>query len=160
MITSRVEIAHVDDAEVMHHLKNGMKLVVAIVLPHGLVQLRGPPQRPKVQIHQFAGRQRMPFGVEPAQVAEQESRRVAQPPVGLRYSCKDVGGNAHFAPVVGGQYPQAQDVRPELVGHFPRVHDIAQRLGLLASLLIHREAMGQDRVIRRPAVHGHGGQQR
>ena len=124
-----------------------------------LVQLGQPVQHPAFQLRHFGLRQVLGGG-EAVQAAQQPAQRVAQAAVQLGLLLEDLRADAHVLAGVRRHHPQAQDVRAVFVVDLLRRGDVAERLGHLAALLVHHEAMRQHRLERRPPARAHGFQQR
>ena len=104
----------------------------------------------------------------PAEVREEEARRVAQLAHLVARVLHDQWADRNVARVVRLGGPPAQDVGAERRDALFRVaiqegvggDDVAERLGHLAAVLIHGEAMGEQAAVRRVAIDGGAGQQR
>ncbi len=115
---------------------------------------------PAVQRDHLVERLQVPGRIETVQVAEQEACGVAQATVGVGVALEDLLRQRHLVAVVGRGDPQAQDVRAQLVHDVLRLDAVAQRLGHLAAVLVHGEAVGQALLVRGALVDRHAGQQR
>uniref|UniRef100_A0A0N5A5U6 NAD-specific glutamate dehydrogenase n=1 Tax=Parastrongyloides trichosuri TaxID=131310 RepID=A0A0N5A5U6_PARTI len=155
-----VETAQLLHAEVVDLGVDVPEAVLAVVLFQLALQQQGTVDRPAVQRQHVVGRQQVAGRVEAGQVGEQEARGVADAPVGVGTALQDLVGNRHLAGVVGGRYPQAHDVGTQGVVDLLRLDGVAQRLGHLAAVLVHGEAVGQQLAVRRMAVDGAAGEQR
>ncbi len=93
------------------------------------------------------------------QVAQQEALRIAHAAIGIGRAGENLIGEIDLAAIIGGRDPQAQHIRALVFNDVLRRHRVAQGLGHLVAVLVHREAMGKDTFVRRPTAHGHGGQQ-
>ena len=86
------------------------------------------------------------------QVAEQEAHRVAHAPIGIGHALQDLVRTAHLARVVGRGHPQPQHVGAQRRHHLVGRHDVAERLGHLAALLVDGEAVGQHALVGRALI--------
>ncbi len=112
---------------------------------------------PAVQHDHVVKRTQVQERIESVQVAEQEAGGVADAPVGVAAALEDLVADRHLVAVVGRGHPQAQHVGAHRIHHLLRGDHVAQRLGHLAAVLVHREAMGQHLPVRGHPVHGNAG---
>ncbi len=97
----------------------------------------------------------VPRGVEAVQVAQQESQRVAHASIGVRHALQDLVRHAHLIGIVGCRDPQAHHVGAERARQLLRHQSVADGLGHLAALLVHRETVREHAAIGGAAMHGH-----
>ena len=107
-------------------------------------------------------------GIEIMQVAEQVAGRVAHLAVDIGQLLHDPRPQRHIGGVIHRAHPEAQHIGAvggllllvlAALHQHRRIDDVAKRFAHLAALLIEHEAMGEHAAIRRPAGHGHGGEQ-
>ncbi len=155
-----IEATQLIDAEVVQFLVDGVQAVLLVQTDDLILQGRGAIHDPAVEPHHVALGDGVLRRVETVEVRQHEARRVADATVGIGGALEDLVGNAHLAAEIRCRHPQAQHVRTQLVDHFLRSDHIAQRLGHLVALRIHRETVGEHRLVGRIAVDGDGGLQR
>src|SRR5450830_559352 len=154
-----VETAQLLHAEVVHLGVDVPETVFAVVQFQFPLQQQRAVHGPTVQGEHLVGRQQVGGRVEAAQVGEQETRGVADPPVGVGAALQDLVGDRHLARVIGRGDPQAHDIGAQGVVDFLRSDHVAQRLGHLATGLVDGETVGQQFAVRRVVVDGATGQQ-
>src|SRR5690554_1549956 len=153
----QIEPAQGGFTEVVHFLVNPQEGIVAVVFVQFVLQLQGTVDHPAVQGDHVFRRYHVLFRIKPGQVAEQEAGGVTDTAVTVGRLAQDVLGYSHLAAVVGGRYPQTQDVGTQFVHHFLGGDHVAHRLGHLVALAVHGEAVGQHLLVRGHAIHGDGG---
>ena len=89
---------------------------------------------------------------EPIQGAQQIAEGVAQLAVLVGHALEDFVPDPVVLGEIDRQRPQPDDVRAIGFHHLQRVDGVAQRLGHFHALLVHREAVGEDSLIRRMAA--------
>ena len=156
----QVQRAQVHAAEVQQQLHDLGHVAAVVGRLDLLLQLPRAMHDPAVQRDHLLERLQVQRRVETVQVAEQEARGVAQAAVGVGVALEDLLRQRHLVAVVGRGDPQAQDVRAQLVHDVLRLDTVAQRLGHLAAVLVHGEAVGQALLVRGTLVDRHAGQQR
>src|SRR5690554_4762464 len=144
-------------AEVVHLLVNPQEGIVAVVFVQFVLQLQGTVDHPAVQGDHVFRRHHVLFRIKPGQVAEQEAGGVTDTAVAIGSLAQDVLGYSHLAAVVGGGYPQTQDVSAQFVHHFLGGDHVAHGFGHLVALAVHDETVGQHLLVRGHAIHGDGG---
>ncbi len=154
-----VEAAHVDDAEVVDFLVDEVELVVAIGPDDVFLEPLGPVDGPAVEGDQVGGGNPIGGGVEAVEVGEEEAEGVADAAVGVGGALEDFVGDAHFAPVVGGRDPEADDVGAEGLHDVLGPDDVALGFGHFFALGVDGEAVGEDLGVGRPVVDGDAGEQ-
>ena len=97
---------------------------------------------------------------EPLERAEQIAEGVAELAILVGDAAQDLLADAVVLGEVDRQRPQPQDVGAMLLHQVERVDRVAEALGHFHALGIHREAVGQHRVIGRPAAGAAGFEQR
>ena len=117
-------------------------------------------ERVTVDLEPLVHGQRVALDVEVGEIREQEPQRVANAPIGFDDALQDLFRDRQLARVIGRRHPQAQDVRAELVHHLLRRDDVALRLAHLVPGAIDKEAVGEQRAIRRNAVRHAGDEKR
>ena len=115
------------------------------------VQLPDAVQHEPLQLRHLRFRQDLRLR-EPSQTAEQPAQRVAQPAIQFRGLLEDLRADALVLGDVGVHHPEPQDVGAVLVFDFLRRDGVAERLGHLAALLVHGEAVREHRLERRTAA--------
>ncbi len=144
----------------MHLLVDVEEAVLGVGLFDFLLQQQGAIHRPAVQVDHVLGGDPVDRRIEAGQVGEQEARGITDAAIGVGAALQDLVGDRHLAGVVGRSDPEAQDVGAQAVDDLLRSDHVAQRLGLLATLLVHGEAVGQQFLVGGMAVDGATGQQR
>src|SRR5690554_2675960 len=153
----QVETTQSGFAEVVHLLVNAQEGIVAVVFVQFVLQLQGTVYHPAVQGDHVFRRHHVLVRIKSGKVAEQEAGSVTDAAVAIGSLAQDILGNGHLAAVVGGGYPQTQDVGTQFVHHFLGGDHVAHRLGHLVALAVHGEAVGQHLLVRGHAVHGDRG---
>src|SRR5690554_763815 len=153
----QVETTQSGFAEVVHLLVNPQEGIVAVIFVQLVLQLQGTVYHPAIQGDHVFRRHHVLFRIKPGQVAEQEAGGVTDTAVAVCSLAQDVLGYGHLAAVVGGGYPQTQDVGTQFVHHFLGRDHVAHGFGHLVALAVHGEAVGQHLLVRGHAVHGDGG---
>ena len=113
-----------------------------------------------IERNHFRGCDQVAGRIESIQVRQHEASGIANPPVGIGDLPENLIGNRHFAAIVGGRHPQAQDISAIFVKDFFRGHGIAQRLRHLPAVGVDKESVGQHFPVGSAAVHGDGGLER
>src|SRR5690554_2251209 len=153
----QIETAQGGFTEVVHFLVNPQEGIVAVVFVQFVLQLQGTVDHPAVQGDHVFRRYHVLFRIKPGQVAQQEASNVTDTAVAVGRLAQDILGNGHLAAVVGGGYPQTQDVSAQFVHHFLGGDHVAHGFGHLVALAVHGEAVGEHLLVRGHAVHGDGG---
>ncbi len=99
-------------------------------------------------------------GIEVREVAKQVPARVPDPAVRFGQMGQDLLGDPDVVAVVGRRDPEPEHLGPVLVDHFLRRDHVARGFAHLLARAVHGKAMGQDRIVRRPARRGNGGKER
>ncbi len=79
--------------------------------------------------------------------AEDIAHGVAELAVGFHIGLEDFLAEPQVFRIVGRRHPEAQDIGAGLLDHVLRGDDVAERLGHLAAVFAHDEAMSQNGVI-------------
>ena len=154
-----IQTAQIHDAEVVDLLVDAVEVVIAIGGDDLSLQRSGARNSPAIQRNHFLHRQRIARH-EAIEIAQQEAQRVAHAAIGLADALEDLIGDAHFIGVVGSRHPQTQHVGAQRLVDGLRRDDVAERLGHLAALVVHREAVRQHAAVRRTTIQRLGHQQR
>ena len=155
----QVEAAQVHGAEVMQLLVDLVELE-AVVGGYQLgLQQGGAIHRPAIQRQQVGKRQLLRGRIETIQVGQQEARGIANPSVGVSGALEDLVADHQLAAVIGGRYPQAQDIGAQVVHHGRRRDHIAYGFGHLAAVAVHREAVGENALVGRLPIAAYAGEQ-
>ncbi len=155
-----VERAQVHRRERVERVEDRAVLVVVVSAedpqPHLTVA------REDVAIHflELPGRHEVHGGIEVVQVPEQIPHRVADLPVGLDDARQDLLAEPYFLRVVAHRHPETQDVGAALLDDVLRLDRVAERLGHLASVLGHDEAVREHLAERRAAARAEADHQR
>ena len=144
----------------MHLLIHAQEVVLGVVFFDLLLQQLRLTGDPVVQRHHLGGRHKIARRLEPCEVGEQEARRVADAAIGVGHALEHFCRCGHLAAEVGRGHPQAQDVGTVFLEHFLGGNRVAQGLGHLVALGVHREPVGQHLPVGRHAIHGNGRLQR
>ena len=124
------------------------------------MQLRRARQRVAVDLQHLIRCHRIAGRIEVADVGEQELERVAHAPVSVDHARQNFFVAGNVARVVAGRDPQADDFGAQLLRGLLRINAVAGALAHLVALAVDREAVRQDALVGRAAVHGAGRQQR
>ena len=114
---------------------------------------------PAVDVFKLGYREEISLRIETVQVAEHESEGVADLPVGVDELAEYLLGYAHIHRVVGRNSPEPNDIGTVLLNHLFRGNGVAERLGHLFTLAVHREAVGEYGLIGGTAPCGNGCEQ-
>ena len=111
-----------------------------------------PEQRENIDL-QLGQRARIAHVADkPTQRAEQVAEGVAQLAILVAHALEDLVADAVILGVIDAQRPQADDVRAVGFHHLQWIDRVAEALGHLLALGIHREAVGEHLIIGRAAA--------
>ncbi len=153
----RAQVFGAIDLQLGHHR---VELVLLVMRQDDRLQTLRVGQRPAVEFEHLAQRYGMLGGIEVAGIGQQKPQCVADAAITIDHAGEDFVVARNVAGIVGGGYPQADDLRAQLVAGLQRIDAVAQRLAHLAALAVHGEAVGQQPFVGRAAVHGARGEQR
>ena len=112
-----VETAEIAGAEIVQFLVHLVELVAVIGLGQFALQRGCPVHGPAIQRQHLAEGQRIHRRIKPVQVGQQEAGGIANAAIGIRRAPEDFIADHQLAAIVGGRYPQAQDVGAQVVHH-------------------------------------------
>ncbi|MNN24720.1 hypothetical protein D3C81_1381610 [compost metagenome] len=156
----QIEGAHLNRTELHQTLYHFMEIVIGVSLFDILLRRQCTTHRPAIQDYHIFRCHAVGARLKPVQVGQQEARGVTDAAVRIGGAFQDLVRHGNFTGVVGRSDPQAQDVATQLVHHVLWTDGIADRLGHLAALTVHGEAVGQNFFIRCLAFHRSGDHQR
>ena len=138
-----------------------MEIVIRIIGRNAGRQRACLQQRVAVDLDQLTDCNSIPRRVEVGGIGEQETQRVADPPVGFDHAFQYLVADRHVARKIGRAHPEAQDFGAQRVRDFLRRDDVTSGFRHLAALAVDDESMRQQRLVWRHAVqHGRDEQRR
>ncbi|MPM49894.1 hypothetical protein SDC9_96628 [bioreactor metagenome] len=155
----KVEVRHVDDAEVVNGVENEIIGVVLIGFVDGLNDLVQTNEGPFVKLLHILIGHHVGRRVEIVEVAENIPGRVADFAVNLGELLQDFRRDAHVVRVVGRGDPEAQNVGAVLSNDLFRRSAVSKRLAHLLALAVDHHAAGQNLPVGGGTAGGNRGQQ-
>ncbi len=95
---------------------------------------------------------RISGGIEPVEVPQRKTRRIAQFAIAVCDPLKNLVRAAHVFHVIRRRAPEPQHFSSQLRNNFIRANRVAQRLVHGLALRVERPSMRQNRVVRRAIV--------
>ena len=147
------ERAHFDGAEAHQALHHFVEVIGFVGFDDIVLRRLRAAYCPAVQHDHLFRFHHIFCRIETVEVRQQEARGVTDTTIAVSGAFEDLVRDRHFAGVIGGSHPQAQNIRAQLVHHVLRRNGVADRLGHLAALAINGKAVGQYLAVRRFALH-------
>ena len=144
------QILRAEHLQLLHH---EVELVAVVVGGDVVMQLSRERERVAVHLDHLGHGNGVARRIEIRGVREQEAQRVADAAVALDDPLQDLVRDRELAAVVGRRDPQAKHLGAERSRHLLRRNRIALRLRHLAAFAVDREAVGEQRLVGRNAVH-------
>ena len=158
----KVEVGHFRYAEIVDSVNGNVEIESVISCLYLVDKGIETDNRPLVDLLHICGSYHILVGIEAvavADVAENISCSVSDLLIGIRKLLEDILGNSDIGVVIGGSYPQTENICAVLLDNVLRVDTVAEGLVHCSALAVNYPAVCADCLVRSLSCCCNGGEQ-